>query len=107
MSLDTYYQHCEDAVRCQAAGLPLGVFLHLTEAAKIRDVLVGRARARLEFGLIRGVLDYWEGTLKSLPYAERTGKAGIYIPLDMEPEEDNLNTVTLRCIVMEPEPLRT
>lgn len=102
MNLDTYYQHCEDAVRCQAASQPLGVYVHLREAAQARDAIIRQAKVRLEFGLIRGVIDYWEGTLTGLAYAERTGKAAICIPLDMYPTEATIYSATLRCIVPVP-----
>ena len=84
MNLDEYYQACEAAIQCQADGHTMGVTLHLSRAAQMRDDLVARYRSRLEFSSIRGVLDYWEGTLLSLPDAKRTGKAAIYIP---EPSE--------------------
>lgn len=98
MNLDTFYTHCENAIQCQAANNTLGVTAHLMEAVRARDTLIERARARLEFGLIRGVLDYWEGVLTSLPYAKRTGKAAVYIPLSMEPDDVSVHSATLGCI---------
>lgn len=98
MNLDKFYTHCEDAIKCQAADNTLGVFCHLLEAAKARDALIERFRARLEFSQIRCVLDYWEGVLASLPYAKRTGKAAIYIPQSLEPSDVNVHSATLGCI---------
>lgn len=95
MNLDNFYTHCENAIQCQAADNTLGVTAHLMEAAKVRDFLIERARVRLEFGLIRGVLDYWEGVLASLPYAKNTGKAAIYIPQTMEPSDVDVYSATL------------
>lgn len=91
MNLDTYYQQCEDAIRCQAAGNTLGVTSYLLQAAQTRDALIQQARVRLELGVIRGLLDYWEGTLSSLTYAKRTGKAAIYIPPSLDSEGGTTN----------------
>jgi hypothetical protein len=77
--LDNYYQACEDAIRCQAKKQALGVAFYLSQAAQLRDELLQQYKSRLELGSIRGVQDYWENTLMSLPYAERTGRAAIYL----------------------------
>jgi len=72
---DEYYTACEDALRAQAARNPLGVYAALSRAASIRDTLLSRATVRLEYHTVQMVLSYWEATLESLPYAQRTGVA--------------------------------
>ncbi len=79
----TYYDSCEDAVRAMAARNYLGVTLYLQKAAMIRDTLVARARARLEFEAVREVLGYWECTLISLTYASRSGRAAMVRDADL------------------------
>lgn len=91
-TLDAYYQACEDALRCQASKSPLGVVSCLTKAAQLRDAVFKQAQARLEFHTARGILDYWDATLESLPYIR--DKAAILLdafdPKEPHPLENDL-----------------
>lgn len=77
MTLDHYYQACEDAIRCQAAHNTLGVLSYLQKAAQLRDALLRQAKARFEPYACHTILDYWDRTLSSLPAAARSGTARI------------------------------
>lgn len=77
-TLEDFYIACEDAIRCQAGDQPLGVVSSLRRAALLRDQLLHQARARVENHIVQTILQEWDNTLKSLPYAASTGEAKMY-----------------------------